>query len=164
MLYKLRALFTSVPTFINSNQKTIICYSTVTKKAQNTYLLWKQSRHVCYTVLTKPVELVRIHNGGRKRRGWRQQEPKRTGSVFLSCGGRDQDSESSAPAPGAISARRRPLTVPGGCALTVVPRFRKRESPQSRASSALLLPNSARAPSRQGDGSSSVQLPWGLAW
>lgn len=42
------------------------------------------------------------------------------------------------------------LTVPGGCALTVVPRFRKRESPQSRASSALLLPPPARTPSRQG--------------
>lgn len=103
-----------------------------------------------YTVLTKPVDLVRIHNGGRKHGGWRQQEPKRTGSVFLSCGGRDQDSESSAPAPGAVSDRRRPLTVPGGCALTVVPRFRKKESPPSRASAALLLPNSARAPRRQG--------------
>lgn len=43
-----------------------------------------------------------------------------------------------------------PLTVPGGCALTVVPRFRKKENPPSRASAALLLPNSARAPRRQG--------------
>lgn len=110
---------------------------------------------MCYTILIKPVELVKIHNTDRKRWGWRQKKAKRTGSVFLSWGW--ERLELRAPCsystfrPGSYTGS---LTVPGCYALTWARPLLKRESPQScvpgKGSSTPLLLPSARAPRGQG--------------